>query len=374
MAGTSSASFLPLDSLGSGGKKYGESGRDTTMEALVSYGASFQHSSAALTLPMFTIAMTVSRGGSGTADLTLPRFTVAAQFGERYKLSLPSLTMAGHVNVTQLARGALTLPLLQIAGAGTTGANFSADLTLPLLTASARLGNRGALLLPLLQAAGHVTTAEHGHYAGTLPLLAVTGNVVVFSYPSRAALVLPALTAGPAGRAALTLPMLIVSGQQLVPVGAFEGWCMNVRNGYVTRWLNMPFTEFTSMGNRTFAIGAGGLYELGGDLDLDQPIAWKFETGLDNLNRSGMKRVPYLYLDGIIDGAIQITVIDDRNREFGYQYDTKQRGPVHMPHRRKLGNGIQTRSMAFRLESIGRGAYIELDFLEPEVSISQRSV
>lgn len=373
MSGIGNASFLPLDSLGSGGKKYGASGRDTTMAALTALGSSFQHSSAALTLPSFSVAMTMTAQDHSSADLTLPLLTVNATFGEQYRLTLPKLVIAGAGTVTPQALAALTLPSLIVAGSGTTGAMFSADLTLPMLSTDIRLGNRGAVTLPLLVVAGSVSTAEHGTYAGLLPLLRVTGNVSLFSTGGRAALILPALGPGPLGRAALVLPSLLVAGRQLVPVGAFEGWCMNVRNGYVTRWLNFPFTEFTNVGGKTYAVGAGGLYLLGGDKDVAAPIQWKFETGLDNLNKSGMKRIPYLYLDGIIDGSIQITVIDDNNRAFGYQYDTKQRGAVHMPHRRKLGNGIKSRSFAFRLES-STGAYIELDFLEPEISVTQRSV
>jgi hypothetical protein len=86
-----------------------------------------------------------------------------------------------------------------------------------------------------------------------------------------------------------------------------------------------------------------------------------------------VKHIPYLYIDGIIDGEVQITLIDDRNREFMYEYDTQQRGAVHQPHRRKLGNGIRTRNVAFRLGS-DSGAYAEIDSLEPEATVTQRSL
>jgi hypothetical protein len=194
----------------------------------------------------------------------------------------------------------------------------------------------------------------------------------------RGAIRLPALVAGPYGTARLVLPMLVVRGGQslgAVPelAGAFEGWLLNTRNGAITRITNFPFTQFASVGNKTYAVGPGGLYLLGGEKDNGADINWKFETGLDDLGKPGTKHIPYLYLDGIIDGVIQITLIDDRGREFAYEYNTKTRGAVHLPHRRKLGNGIRTRSMAFRISS-DMGAYIELDALEPQITVTQRSI
>jgi hypothetical protein len=202
----------------------------------------------------------------------------------------------------------------------------------------------------------------------------------VFSYPGSGSIFLPMLVAGPYGSSRVSLPSLQAVGSQIILPATgpdyadwgFEGWVVNTRNETITRFTNFPFTQFATVGNKTYAIGADGLYLLGGETDNGAPIVWQFETGLSDLGRPGLKHIPYLYLDGIIDGSVEIVLLDDRNREFAYHY-TAQRGGVHLKHRRKLGNGIRTTNMAFRIKS-DTGAYIELDALEPEITVTQRSI
>jgi hypothetical protein len=45
-----------------------------------------------------------------------------------------------------------------------------------------------------------------------------------------------------------------------------------------------------------------------------------------------------------------------------------------MPHRRNLGMGVRTRNIAFGAANGPTGAYMELDGLEPEATVTQRSV
>lgn len=376
MPGNADIQLRPLDALGVGGKKYGEG--DVLLPYLSANGSTYEHSNAAITLPMLTSFFTMDMGVEFTSNVSLPRLASVGQFGMVGEATLPMLTFAGSMTFPVIWSAAFSLPALTGAGAGVAGAQMAGAALLPQLTMEMRVGGRGAALLPRLVTAGAVTTVGQGSGAAVLPLLATTGTISVFSFGGAGAAILPALIAGPYGSAHITLPMLQGLGAQFfagVPelAGDFEGWLLNVRNGGLTRITNFPFTQFATVGNKTYAIGPNGLYLLGGEEDNGEPIKWQFETGLDDLGKPGTKHIPYLYLDGIIDGVIQIVLIDDRNREFGYQYNTKQRGAVHLPHRRKLGNGIRTRSMAFRISS-DTGAYIELDSLEPQISVTQRSI
>jgi hypothetical protein len=372
MAGESDTTLPPLEGLG-GNVFNGRSGYTNKLGALAGTGAVYQHSTAGLTLPMLTMFVVVGKGLSANGALVLPQLVADGAGGSRAVLTLPALTVAATGDVPFVFSSDTTLPALTLAADGQTGTAFPFALRLPMLTVDMRTGSHAALALPQLVAAGSVTTAEAATYAGHLPLLRTTGTISVFSYPSSAVLTLPMIVPGPYGSAALGLPLVQTYGTFVLPA-AFEAWVMNVRNGGVTRFTNFPFKQFTRVGSQTFAVGDdGAIYLLGGDLDNTAPIQWQFETGLEDLGSPGLKHVPYLYMDAIIDGVLQISLIDDRDRVFAYEYDSQGRPPVHQPHRRKLGNGIRTRSVAFRFES-STGAYIEVDSLEPEATVTQRNL
>jgi hypothetical protein len=373
MPTTASGNFLPLDGLG-GDHKYATSSRDTSkLQPLTGSAATYLHFSGAVTLPAITVDFEVTQSGVIAAAITLPRLTALGWFGMQGNVILPKLTGSASGTVPIQGKAAIVLPAVTASGTGLTGAGWQVAASLPLPTVRAFCGARGAAVLPSLVAVGSVSTMESHSFAGVLPLLRVAGNFVLYSSPSHGSIILPALRAGPSGRAAIILPALQAVGLQLPPASSFEAWVLNMHNGAVTRFTNFPFTQFVRFGTKTLGVAADGLYELGGDTDNGTPISWEMETGLDDLGRPGIKHVPYLYLDGIIDGEVEITVIDDRNREFAYQYNTKQRGAIHAPHRRKLGQGIRTRNMAFRIAST-TGAYLELDAIEPQVTVTQRSI
>lgn len=338
-------------------------------------GQQYEHWTVAVTVPMQTVAASFNMGETFEASLVVPRITVAGYGGATGRLTVPKQTLSGTVSVPIVARAALTVPLQVLAGSGMVGAGFRAGLDVPMQTLSTRTGWKVALAVPLVRGAGQVSTDERWTAALSVPLVRGTGTLVLYSRPFRVALDVPLIQPGPYARATLAVPFQRVYGTFVLPT-TFEAWVLNTRldAGGITRWTNMPFIGFTRVGEDTFAVGNdGNLYLLGGDLDVAAPIAWEFETGLSDLGSPALKHIPYLYLDGIINGEIEIVLLDDRGREFAYEYDTKDRGNVHMPHRRKLGNGIRTRSVGFRLRSTS-GAYIELDSLEPEATNTQRSM
>lgn len=374
MAGEVNVTLPLLTALGSDGSK-NDFGRAplVLLPVLTASGHVYEHWSAALTVPMQRMAASVVMGETFEADLIVPRIVVRGYGGANGRMTVPMQVLSGSVTVPTVYRANLTVPMQVLSGSGTTGVGFRAGLVVPMQTLSTRTGWKGALQVPLVTGTGQVTTDER--WTGTLvvPLVQGTGTISVYGYAFSGALEVPMILPGVYARAALVVPMQQVYGTFVLPT-TFEGWVLNTRNGGVTRWTNVPFIGFTRVGEDTFAVGNdGNLYLLGGDLDVAAPIEWEFETGLSDLGSPALKHIPYLYLDGIINGEIEIVLLDDRGREFAYEYDTKNRGNVHMPHRRKLGNGIRTRSVGFRLRST-TGAYIELDSLEPEATNTQRSM
>lgn len=376
MAGTGSGSLLPLDSLGVGASKtfYGKSGRDTSYLEPLDGSGSNKGFSAALTLPMLKATIAMSNGGFFRSAARLPSLQGTGYMGAHAAVTLPEMIISAHFTSPNTFRLAYTFPPIVVAGSFQSGCVFNAGLVLPALQGSGRGGFNGAGTLPSLAVAAQFSAMETFTAALTLPLLQSAGNVLLTSEVFRAALVLPALGPGSHFRFAGTLPRLAITAYAGVAAVADEtvGWMLNIRTGGVTKIMGWPFTQFARAAGTTYAVGPDGLYAIGGDTFAGAPIAWVFETGISDMGSPGVKHFPYLYLDGIIEGEIEITIIDDRLREFMYRY-VANLGALHIPHRRKLGNGIRGRNFAIRAAS-PKGAYIELDSLEPEVNVTQRSI
>jgi len=377
MAGEASGSFLPLEATGSGNGKaltFANSGETNVLAPLTATGAVYRHMTGAMTTPMSSLVFTMDRmGATFSAALSTPLAVVSAHGGMSAKLTTPMQVLAASGTVPIIARADLTTPMQVATGHVIVGSKWSVALQTPLPVVSMRIGSHAYLTTPMQRLAAHASVGAGWQAALVTPLAQATGTMSVFSYPWRVAVLTPMIVAGPYGIARLSTPMQRVSGTFVLPT-TFEGWVLNVRNNGATRWTNFPFVQFARAGNDTYAVGNdGNLYLFGGDTDNLVPISWSFETGLSDLDSPGVKHIPYLYLDGIIDGEIQIVLLDDRGREFAYEYDTQARGAVHMTHRRKLGNGIRTRNVGFRILST-TGAYIELDSLEPEATVTQRSI
>jgi len=382
MAGDADDFLLPLEGLASGNGKaltYGMSGAANHLTALQATGSVYAHSSLHATTPMQKLVFTMNRVGAVfTGAMTAPMATMNGRGGDTAELTTPMQVLAATGTVPIIASAALTAPMQVLAGHMIVGSMWSVALRTPMQLASTRTGWNVVLATPMQRMAAHITAMEYARANLVAPAPRITGTMSVYSYPWSAAMRTPMIVAGPYGIARLTTPMQKIAAMFLIPA-TFEAWLMNVRNNGVTRWTNFPFLQVVQAGGDTYAVGNdGNLYLMGGDLDASvaaplTPIQWQFETGLSDLDSPGVKHIPYLYLDGIIDGEIQIVLLDDRGREFAYEYDTKDRGAVHMTHRRKLGNGIRTRNVGFRILST-TGAYIELDSLEPEATVTQRSI
>ena len=376
MAGEVDILFPAFEVLGGTLPDVGRSGSSLKFPPFTATGGSYGHFSVGVAVPMQTTTFQVSRGSSFSGALTVPRVQGDSRFGMQFDLTVPLQTLAVSGTFPGWGEAALTVPLQVVYGHGLIGDGYGAALRVPVQTLSTRMGGRGAVVVPVQYLTAQVTAMEYARAGLVAPIQQVLGSLVVSSLPWRAALRVPLLIPGPYGRSALVVPMQAVTGNFALPglPGEFEAWVMNVRNGGVTRWTNFPFTGFTRLGNKTFAVGQdGNLYLLGGDTDAGEPIQWEFETGIDDLGNPAKKHMPYLYLGGIIDGVVEIAVIDDLNRVFAYEYDTKDRGAVHLTHRRKIGNGIRTVNVGYRLRST-KGAYIELDWLGPEITNTERNV
>lgn len=370
------AEFLPLDALGSGGKKYGKTGRDSgLLQPLTAAGfGSVHHPGIHAVLPALQVTIAMTWGGIGELKARLPSLQVRANAGGVLKAKLPA--MRASIAGTAAEKGwlAVSLPALRARIDVSAGIVGQIRATLPSLRVSMWGAGSLAARLPSIRAELTGVTAEVGSLRAVLPALRMTGNSFLYSEVGSLYARLPALRSVTGGHLRAVLPAITahLSG---IEAPLADGWLMNVRTGGVTRVTCWPFSQFAKANGKIFAIGEGGLYQLGGDYlgDDETHVPWVFETGLSDLGSQAIKHYPYLYVDGIITGEVRITLIDDKDREYGYLYKGDM-GAVHMPHKRKLGNGIRSRNIALRIESAKGVSYIEVDALEPEVNQTQRSI
>ena len=374
--------FLPLDGLG--GRKYGRTARDSAgkLQPITGRGYSTTHLSIAGTFAAMTMTGKVSPGGVANIDASFEKLVMVGYGGATLAMALPTLTMTGHATTRERGELVMTFPALTMTGQGQVGAVGTATMVFQRMTMTGQSGwsvgggagaGNGVLAFPAMTMEGSGRTEEQGSLVASFRPMRMTGNGLRYSEVGSLVASFQALRAADRGSLVMAFqPMQMYASQAVMALT--EGWALNVRNGAVTRLTCWPFSQFARVSGKTFAVGDGGLYVLGGDTlgDAVTPIPWVFETGRSDLGSPAIKHVPYLYMDAIIEGDIEVTLIDDRGREYRYKYKGAL-GPVHAPHRRKLGNAIRTRNVALRIAS-PKGAYAEFDALEPEVNLTQRSL
>lgn len=321
------------------------SGAAIQLQRLTAKGYTGAHASAVL--KPLTVAWVLTQWNTIKGDVVLEEM-----YGTSY------LIRGGKID------GRVKLARLLGASGGTEGPGHIAGASAP-----------GFGTLQALTTQGHITANETIRAALLLNQLGASSSLSLYGFPITGNLVLAPLYSSSGSKGVATLPGLVARGILLDPTSVFEGWATNLRTGGTTRLANLPFLQMLQVpGGPLLGIANdGNVYELTGDKDIGQPIMWEFETGLSDLGQAGMKRVPYVYVDGIVQGSIDITVLtDDPAKTYVYEYVAVDRAQ-HKPHKRKLGNAIRTRSVAFRLSSV-TGTYVEIDSIEPEIDVTQRSV
>lgn len=139
---------------------------------------------------------------------------------------------------------------------------------------------------------------------------------------------------------------------------------MNTLTGAVTEYENFEFQSITP----THAGGVSGLFLLGGNLDIDQPIVATATTGKTLWGGSLKKFVDMVYLSLKGAGTSAMTVIGE-NTGYTYPFPVRNTGESRV----KPGRGIRENYLAFSYSNTDGQAF-ELDRIEISAStaISRR--
>lgn len=135
---------------------------------------------------------------------------------------------------------------------------------------------------------------------------------------------------------------------------------MNTLTGAVSEYENFAFQSVTP----THAGAATGLFLLGGDLDIDQPIIGSIQTGKTLIDESRKKYVEAVHfaMTGTGSGAM---VVAGQASTYSYSFQIRPAGVS----RAKPGRGIRENYLSFGLEKSDGGDF-QLDRIEVQIAAS----
>ena len=137
---------------------------------------------------------------------------------------------------------------------------------------------------------------------------------------------------------------------------------------------DFAFTGFASQGERQFAVGPDGLYELTGDDNAGQPIEARIETGMNDLGSPLLKTVSAVYLGYTADNALTLTATTGHlEGESMQNYTLVETAGAMAQARIKLGKGVKARYWQFSLANTAGGAF-SLETLEALPVVLSRRV
>jgi hypothetical protein len=132
---------------------------------------------------------------------------------------------------------------------------------------------------------------------------------------------------------------------------------MNTMNAAVTEYENFEFQSITP----THAGGATGLFLLGGDLDIDQPIVGAIQTGKTLIDEMRKKYVDLVHFAMTGDGTAACAVVG-ANASYSYDFPVRDTGVS----RSQPGRGIRENYLAFGMTKTDGGDF-QLDKIDVSV-------
>ncbi len=297
----------------------------------------------------YRVVASVRESELNAAQLTGPSLVMAASTGSQARLRGPKLSLAASGTVPVLARLSRSLPALELVASGTVTESVGAVLTLQdsfsvvaSTGAQARLSGPGGFTT-----AGLATAVERAeaHLAG--PGFYSVQAEVSRGRVATAVLTGPALVPAPSGEAWLvgpSLTMRAVAGE-VVSV-TYESYAINLSTGAVTRYVDFPFDRVLRFGDRHFGVRPDGVYALTGDTDNGVPILAEVRTFKTDFRTSNLKRTPYVYLAGRVDGGMQVGVQANEGEEYFFPAaTTRELGTQAV--RAKIAQGIRGNYFGF---------------------------
>ena len=271
----------------------------------------------AITLPLLQVSGDTGLTGAITLPLLEITGTVTSPNNQTY-ITLPLLSINGHANVGEVARGIITLPLLRILGQG-----YSQVLT------------NASIRLPVLSISGTALSGVIANGAITLPLLTISATELS-----------PIHCVG-----SVILPLLQVNGYGRVTVVTLNrrAIVMNLFTHAVSHYENFNFNSLVLFNGVLLGANENGVYIIGGDNDLGQPIEGELDGGTIDLYAKGVMVPIEGWMAYRSVGGMSMKVRVDENTD-PYIYPFIKEGNNH-EGRAKIGKGIKGRFFTYGIKN-----------------------
>lgn len=305
-----------------------------------------------LVLPALTIECTVATGVTSEMEATLPMFTIDIDLGHDTNAILPALTLDASLEPGNYLNTGAVLPPLTIVSQLDSTVSIDGAFDLPAFISTARMEVSGEILtaadLPALQLESVTSSGNVANVSVTTPAFTAAGTLAEIATIDVAA----------------TLPSLLSNAQlHNGASAAYSPFVMNTESYTVAQYDNYNFHSVFERAGKYYGVNTAGIYELIGSDDNGTDIAASFKLGFSDLKKSGMKRIPYVYLGYTSDGDINIDVSIDgeptvRQYTVGQISSTSgiKRG------RAKIARGLKSRYWQFGVSNV-LGADFEIEEL-----------
>lgn len=334
------------------------------------------HASVVATLPgALSLESVITAGNTASVAATLPALTGQSNTGASLRATLPALQLESAATVQATSRVLASLPALTGAASVSTGGVINVAASLPgrmALSAYTGAQMRGTLPRPMTGSSSVIT-------GGTVRVAAVLPNGMVASIAvtqeaySRVAATLPVL--GTTTRTAVSAQLPALFGRAVVTEDtavSYEAYAVNLTTGAVTHYTNYPFDNILRFGQNYYGVASGGLYLIGGALDVIAEIAAHAHTFQNSFGELNFKRLPYVYVSGRSEGGVVVGVTADEGDTYEYESNWGE-VPGTTNHRVNVGKGLRGVYYALDIKNVAGGS-LELDAVSAHVAPTQRAV
>ncbi|MBT8075174.1 MAG: hypothetical protein KJN61_01780 [Gammaproteobacteria bacterium] len=158
--------------------------------------------------------------------------------------------------------------------------------------------------------------------------------------------------------------------QTAITVQDYTAWVMNMKTGAISRYPSYAFNFLCRFKDGNYIVRSDGVYRIGGEYDIDQPIDAGFTLPSTDMGVSTQKIAPRFYLQGRMDGQFAVTTMAD-------ELDPVRSVSIIRPgvgyYRCKLPRGIRGTHLEFDVDNVS-GSDFEIEQVDVLVADSGRKI
>ncbi|WP_440111801.1 hypothetical protein [Acidovorax sp. BL-A-41-H1] len=156
-----------------------------------------------------------------------------------------------------------------------------------------------------------------------------------------------------------------------IPGSNLAVWSVNQATGGSTAYEQYPFNSFARIAGRYYGAAEGGVFELDGDTDNDEPIGALVNLGKRNFGSGNLKGISNAYLTVSSAGQMQVRVTTPEGQSYTYQ--ARRADEFMTVQRADFGRGLRAQYLGLELMN-ENGADFSLEAAEFVVNELKRRI